>query len=97
MYCFIDDFWRLSRPQALHRRPLSEADLLPTAYSLAGLGLGYGVSPSVRAISNWATGLGPYTVLPGNQFTVGVALRYQAGLAPRCIRNQLFCPCSPFS
>ena len=47
-----------------------------TAYSLAGLGVGYTLSPSLRAITNWATGLGPYTVSPGSQFTVGVAWRY---------------------
>lgn len=45
------------------------------AYSLAGLGLSYSVSPAVRATTNWATGLGPNTVAPGSQFTLGVSLR----------------------
>lgn len=31
MYCFIDDFLRLTRPQAPHRRRLSDAELLTTA------------------------------------------------------------------
>lgn len=31
MYCFIDDFLRLTRPQAPHRRHLSDAELLTTA------------------------------------------------------------------
>ena len=31
MYCFIDDFLRLSRPQAPHRRHLSDAEILTTA------------------------------------------------------------------
>ncbi len=47
-----------------------------TVYSLAGLGLGYTVSPAVRAATNWTTGLGPGTVSPGSQFTVGVVWRH---------------------
>jgi hypothetical protein len=31
MYCFIDDFLRLTCPQAPHRRHLSDAELLTTA------------------------------------------------------------------
>lgn len=59
-------------------RPLTPAtsNADRTAYSLAGLGVGYTLSPSARAITNWTTGLGPYTVSRGSQFTVGVALRY---------------------
>ena len=31
MYCFIDDFLRATRPQASHKRQLSDAELLTTA------------------------------------------------------------------
>ena len=31
MYCFIDDFPRLTRPQAPHKRHLSDAEILTTA------------------------------------------------------------------
>ena len=31
MYCFNDDFLRLSRPQAPHRRLLSDAEIPTTA------------------------------------------------------------------
>lgn len=31
MYCFLDDFLRLTRPQAPHRRHLSDAEVLTTA------------------------------------------------------------------
>ncbi|OWP61379.1 transposase, partial [Hymenobacter amundsenii] len=31
MYCFIDDFLRATRPQAPHKRHLSDAELLTTA------------------------------------------------------------------
>lgn len=31
MYCFLDDFLRLTRPQAPHRRQLSDAEILTTA------------------------------------------------------------------
>ncbi|MGY3091258.1 hypothetical protein ACVWYF_004324 [Hymenobacter sp. UYAg731] len=47
-----------------------------TAYSQAGLGVGYMISPAVRAISNWNTGLGRASATPGSQFTVGVSLHY---------------------
>jgi hypothetical protein len=47
-----------------------------TAFSQAGLGLGYMVSPTLRAVTNWNTGLGAASVSRGSQFTVGVALRY---------------------
>lgn len=47
-----------------------------TAYALAGLGLGYRLSPTVRALTNWNRGLGPSPVSPGSQFTVGLALHY---------------------
>ncbi|MEL5995239.1 hypothetical protein [Hymenobacter segetis] len=47
-----------------------------TAYSQAGLGLGYTISPAVRAISCWSTGLGRFSATPGRQFTVGVSLYY---------------------
>lgn len=46
------------------------------AFSQAGLGVGYRLSPAVRAVTNWKTGLGQSSVSPGSQFTVGVALRY---------------------
>lgn len=47
-----------------------------TAFSQAGLGVGYALSPAVRAISNWNTGLGRFSATPGSQFTVGVSLHY---------------------
>jgi hypothetical protein len=47
-----------------------------TSFSQAGLGLGYTLSPAVRAITSWRRGLGTANVSPGSQFTVGVALRY---------------------
>lgn len=47
-----------------------------TAYSQASLGLGYSISPTVRAISNWNTGLGRFSATPGSQFAVGVRLHY---------------------
>ena len=47
-----------------------------TAFSQAGLGLGYTLSEAVRAITNWNAGLGPTSVSPGNQFTVGVTWRH---------------------
>ncbi|OWP61301.1 transposase, partial [Hymenobacter amundsenii] len=31
IYCFIDDFLRSTRPQAPHKRQLSDAELLTTA------------------------------------------------------------------
>lgn len=46
------------------------------SFSQAGVGLGYMLSPALRAVSNWNTGLGRYNVLPGSQFTLGVAVRY---------------------
>ena len=46
------------------------------SFSQAGVGVGYMVSPRLRAISNWNAGLGRYNVSPGNQFTVGIAVRY---------------------
>jgi hypothetical protein len=46
------------------------------AFSQAGLGVGYRLTPAVRAVTNWKTGLGQNSVSPGSQFTVGVALRY---------------------
>ena len=46
------------------------------SFSQAGVGLGYMLSPALRAVSNWNTGLGRYNVSPGSQFTLGIALRY---------------------
>ena len=43
-------------------------------FAQAGLGLGYLLLPKVRAISSWNTGFGRYSVSPGSQFAVGVAL-----------------------
>ena len=48
-----------------------------TFYSQAGVGLGYSLSPAVRAITNWNTGLGHFSATPGSQFTVGVSLHYR--------------------
>lgn len=47
-----------------------------TSFSQAGVGVGYMLSPTLRAISNWHTGLGRYNVSPGSQFTLGIAVRY---------------------
>jgi hypothetical protein len=47
-----------------------------SAFSQAGLGLGYAVSPSLRAISSWHTGLNTTSVSRGSQFTLGVAWRH---------------------
>ena len=46
------------------------------SFSQAGVGVGYMLTHSLRAITNWKTGLGQSSVSPGSQFTVGVALRY---------------------
>ena len=46
-----------------------------SAFSQAGVGIGYMVSPSLRAISNWNTGLNSTSVSPGSQFTVGISRR----------------------
>ena len=47
-----------------------------TSFSQAGVGVGYRLSPTLRATSNWNTGLGRYNVSPGSQFTLGIAVRY---------------------
>ncbi|WP_210522143.1 hypothetical protein [Hymenobacter terricola] len=47
-----------------------------TSFSQAGVGVGYTLSPTLRATSNWNTGLGRYNVSPGSQFTLGIAVRY---------------------
>jgi hypothetical protein len=47
-----------------------------SAYALAGLGATYVLAPGLRATTNWATGVGRYSVVPGTQFTLGVALNY---------------------
>ena len=47
-----------------------------TLFSQAGVGVGYTLSPTLRATSNWNTGLGRYNVSPGSQFTLGIAVRY---------------------
>ena len=47
-----------------------------TSFSQAGVGVGYMLSPTLRATSNWNTGLGRYNVSPGSQFTLGIAVRY---------------------
>ena len=77
-YMFERHFWLMggvrTLPAGLPLTPAtSSADR--EVYSLAGLGLSYGLSPAVRATTNWTTGLGPYTVSPGSQFTVGLSLR----------------------
>lgn len=77
-YRFERHFWLMGGVRTLPAGlPLtlatSSADR--TAYSLAGLGLSYGLSPAVRATTNWTTGIGPNTVSPGSQFTVGLSLR----------------------
>jgi hypothetical protein len=46
------------------------------AYALAGLGASYFLAPGLRATTNWSTGVGRNSVVPGNQFSLGVALRY---------------------
>lgn len=78
-YMFERHLWLMGGVRTVPTgRPLdaetSNADR--TAFSQAGLGLGYVLSPAVRAISSWTTGLGPNTVSPGSQFIVGVAWRY---------------------
>ena len=67
--------WR-TLPTGLADRPDRPAQARGSAYSLVGAGASYRLSPTLRATSSWATGLGRTSVVPGNQFTLGVAVKY---------------------
>ncbi len=78
-YMFEHHFWLTGGVQVLPTGLLftpetSAADR--SSFSQARIGVGYMLSAKLRAISNWNAGLGRYNVSPGNQFTVGIAVRY---------------------
>lgn len=70
--------WR-SLPTGLADRPDRPAGSLQarnSAYTLVGAGASYRLSHTLRATTNWATGVSRYSVSPGSQFTLGLSVKY---------------------
>lgn len=67
--------WR-SVPTGLADRPAGSLQARSSAYTLVGAGASYRLSHTLRATTNWATGVSRYSVSPGSQFTLGVAVKY---------------------
>ena len=78
-YMLEHHFWLMGGVQMLPTGLLFTPDTSAAdrnSFSQARVGVGYMVSARLRAISNWNAGLGRYNVSPGNQFTLGIAVRY---------------------